>query len=315
MANVEERLVFGPAFEEDVQALVGTWRAGQDRLVQLARDPVLLATTDAGLAASRIQSLNREVDTVLSGLEASSIRWASGTVPTYVDIGTGAAIESAVTQGLEAAALGAFGIVNTQSMEIIVQNIIDDVDYSTNSIRRNMRRHFRATQQALVQEAAINLSILESEALLEAAPARAARLEALFAKHAGTGALINVNGRFFQLSTYSDIIARTRLTEATVEAALRATMSMGLDLVKVTDHGKTDKFCDPFAGKVFSISGTHTKFPRLTKRPPFHPRCRHGLLPFVEALKSDRELEFFVARSRGRIEAGVSFEEFFSAVA
>ncbi len=310
-----EREFFGPAFAKDVTELEVLWGAAQRRLEVLARDPAFLSANDLSFAQARASTLMAEVNTTLAGLRANTIEWTRGSVPTATTVGSDAAVASALAQGFNVNTVGALGVVNTAGIRVISEDILNDLDFAIDSSRRNMRRHFRASQQILLDEAAINTSLLLSEARLENANARGRRLQRLFASHAASGQLININGRFWRLSTYADLIARTRLTEATTEAAFRSVVSMGIDTVRISDHGRTDKFCDPFAGKVFSISGRDKRFPILTERPPFHPRCRHALLPFVSDLQSNRELEFAVARSAGRIEAGVSFEEFFRASA
>ncbi len=150
-----------------------------------------------------------------------------------------------------------------------------------------------------------------SEARLENASRRTGRLAALFSERAGAGNVININGRYYNLRSYARLVGNTRLAEAASEASFNAVLAMGNDLVQVSDHGRTDQICDEHAGKVYSISGADKRFPRLQRRPPFHPHCRHVLLPFIAELKTEREMQFARKRSAGRIAPGVGIREYF----
>lgn len=314
-----ERAFFGESILDDVDALVEDWTRSQERLMALASDTELLALSGSqNLSASeqRIRELTVATRVELEQLRRDTVAWVGGpAVEAEVAAGTTAAMESVATQGAEVVVGGALGLANTQTIRILSEEILLDAEFAISSTERIMRRHFRATQQTLVTEAALNESLLISETRLENANRRAKRLAALFAGKATDGQFVNVNGRFFQLSNYADLISRTRLAEAAVEGSFQATLAMGIDLVRISDHGPTDRFCDPHAGKVFSVSGRSSRYPRLRERPPFHPRCRHALLPFVEELKSERELAFVRARTRDEVPAGMSIEEFFRASA
>ena len=317
--NAEERAFFAEAFQADVDELVRRWTDAQDNLMALARDPELAALVGSGSSASaaveqRIGELTRTVEAELSRLREGTIEWVAGPVGREVSAGVEAAAASAGEQGFRGPGLsGTLGVANTQTIGILMDEILMDTEFAISSTRRVMRRHLRATQQLLVSESAINEALLISEARLENSNQRAKRLRKLMAARAGSGNTINVGGRFFSLKNYADIVARTRLAEAAVEGSFQAVVNMGIDLVRISDHGRTDRFCDPHAGKIFSVSGNNSRFPPLRERPPFHPRCRHALLPFVAELKSPRELEFAIARSAGRIEPGVGIQEFFRA--
>lgn len=316
--NETEAQFIGDAFEREVRDLVDSWEEAQRQLQQLAGDPALNQFVGAGRLDAfddRRRQLMARVREELRLLEERTRDWVAAAVQPQVANGVQEAVESAVEQGARASIGAALGVANAQTIRLLSEEILADLEFARSSAERVLQRHFRATQQTLITEAAINESLLVSEARLENASQRRKRLASRFSRAALAGQLVNVNGRFFQLEDYADIVARTRLTEAATEGAFQAVTAMGIDLVRVSDHGPTDRFCDPFAGKVYSISGRDNRFPTLQQRPPFHPRCRHVLLPFVVETKSPDELRFAIARSRGRIQPGVSITEFLSAAA
>ena len=54
------------------------------------------------------------------------------------------------------------------------------------------------------------------------------------------------------------------------------------DLVEVSDHSCDCEECEEYEGNIYSISGTHAKYPALGDSPPFHPNCKHSLHPTSE---------------------------------
>ena len=100
----------------------------------------------------------------------------------------------------------------------------------------------------------------------------------------------------FPLDYYAAMVAHNgKVTAESVAVIVRA-QEAGLDLVQISPnpsmHGD---WCDAYRGKVFSISGTTPGFVPLSNTPnggaPFHPWCRHTLLPFDPAGRTEAEME------------------------
>lgn len=86
-------------------------------------------------------------------------------------------------------------------------------------------------------------------------------------------------------------------------ATLTRLRARNIDLVVVL--GSTSpRFCTAFRGKVFSISGTHPRWPALSTLPrggaPFHPRCTKRYAAFVEEAATPDELARAVLGPAGR---------------
>jgi hypothetical protein len=69
------------------------------------------------------------------------------------------------------------------------------------------------------------------------------------------------------------------------------------DLVEVSIHPTDCEICMKYEGRIFSISGKHPIYPKLVNMPPFHPDCRHSILP-----TSEEAIEV-VTRMRGTYES------------
>lgn len=82
---------------------------------------------------------------------------------------------------------------------------------------------------------------------------------------------------FMQLKSYSALVARSTIREATNTASINYSMKIGSDLVKISTHFGACPVCVPYEGRVYSISGDNPHYPSLYSTPfsrqykTFHP--------------------------------------------
>lgn len=113
---------------------------------------------------------------------------------------------------------------------------------------------------------------------------------------------IEVGGKFFELKYYAEMVARSELHNAYVDATVDECKAFDCDLVQFSRHDSPCPICATLEGKVFSISGDDPDFPPLdepvqvevmTKTsskiidvdPRFpHPNCEHNLNPVTRAI-------------------------------
>ena len=100
---------------------------------------------------------------------------------------------------------------------------------------------------------------------------------------------INIKGRMYRLSKYSQLVARTELRNAQSRATLDLCKQYDNDLVQVSSHGTDCNICSEYEGQIYSISGRHTRYPILSDSPPYHPNCMHSILPTSEEAIEIRE--------------------------
>jgi hypothetical protein len=317
--NALERQILGVEFLEDLDDLATAWREAGENLRRLSQDATLHALAVGGpanleLARERARQLVAAVDRELALLQSRTAGWADEALARRIRDGVQGAADALLKQGAAFDVAGSLGPANEALLATIADEILIDAEYAAGAARRTMQRHFRLTQQRLVEEAAINQSLLVSEARMENMNQRAKRLARVFQRAADNEEFIVAGRRRYSMETYARLVGSTRMAEAASEASLNYAKAVGTDLVQVSDHGRTDPACDAHAGKIYSISGRSKRFPALRERPPYHPHCRHVLTPFVEELASERELTFFEARSRDKVGPGVSIEEFESAI-
>ena len=115
---------------------------------------------------------------------------------------------------------------------------------------------------------------------------------------------------YMQLSSYAELVARTTEHEIRNTANLNLGARIGNDLVHMSEHWGSCPICAPYQGRVYSISGADTRYPYLYSTPwsmmyqNFHPRCRHVLTQWIEALHTPEENERMQAYSNRSFEIG-----------
>lgn len=86
------------------------------------------------------------------------------------------------------------------------------------------------------------------------------------------------NGRRVQLDSYSEMVARTQTQQAYNQANWNRLQERGNDLVVISVHYPCSDLCEPYQGRVFSISGSSGQYPSLDSAIDgglFHANCKH----------------------------------------
>lgn len=112
----------------------------------------------------------------------------------------------------------------------------------------------------------------------------------------GITAFVDSLGRKHQLSKYAEMVARSSTANVTNQASIDRSLQIGGDLVKMTRHNAPCPICAPLQGRVYSISGNNPNYPALEIALPGgftipHPNCKHRFNPWVESLKTPKQIE------------------------
>ena len=105
----------------------------------------------------------------------------------------------------------------------------------------------------------------------------------------GVTAFVDQSGRTWGLERYAEMAIRTTTAEAINQGAYNAIVARGFDLAQVNSVEAPCPICKPFDGNVYSLTGAAEGYAVLPDLPPFHPRCRHFLVPAVGAAAERRD--------------------------
>jgi len=101
----------------------------------------------------------------------------------------------------------------------------------------------------------------------------------------GLSRYVDKAGRRWQLSNYLEMRILTDTRKATTIGAVNRYVTAGVKYVQVSSHASSCPICAPYQGQIMRIGGgsdDNTTGDYI--EPPFHPRCRHVLAPYVPEL-------------------------------
>lgn len=295
------------ALEKQVEELQTLYRKSQKDLKRR------LETIDlSDFQKQRTEALLLQVNRQLAELDIAARKWSKKAVPMSYEMGLEIAEERLrkldVTRFVNYDAQ-----IHASAVAVLVDDVTLDLLTANQTIKNNVNRYIRLTQQRILEDREISKRV--AEGLIQGETRRAVSDNILndFRKRLGDEQFITINGRNYKPEAYSRLLARTRFVEATNRANINTSLQYGVDLVQVSVHyhPQTDP-CSRHQGKIYSISGGDPDFPPLEESPPFHPNCRHQLLPITRESLEDRGLlEGSIKFSKSDREMGVSsFKEF-----
>lgn len=253
-------------------------RALNAQAVSVSRDIVKSAYQEgASIADIAIEEAQRRVS-VRNDLEAQSgvplsDRGAQGNVARPITILTAPetflSIPKASSKDM-AAAIDA--MADTAANYLITAN---------NTLERYMINAVRATQQTVLAEQAVQSSVFRGLQSSSTWQAISEDLKTQFNAVLKEGAKIVINGRKYSPDTYARLVARTMSRDAATMATINRSLQAGITLFQVSAHATSCSQCVPYQGRVYSMVPNEYGFPILDAKPPYHPHCKHILLPFV----------------------------------
>jgi hypothetical protein len=107
----------------------------------------------------------------------------------------------------------------------------------------------------------------------------------------GLPALTDSAGRRWTTEAYAQTIVRSNVRGVVTDTQLERAKQFGTDLVEISSHVGARPNCEPYQGKVYSVSGQSNKYPSLASTSFGEVdgiggiNCGHDLYPFVDGEK------------------------------
>lgn len=274
----------------DIDGLIRLYRQAALELRDLAQQRLVKDARKLTSEARRARMLLLEIEEILRELDAKADLWIAKNIPAQYLKGAREATQALRDVGFDVE-LELNPGVHRQAVEALVKSMQDALDEGTARVMRGVRETVRQVQLQASTDKLINQNVALGTIEGKARVAVSEDIRQVLVDEFGEGPVI-INGKRYSLETYSELVARTKMAEAHSIGTIQRNLEAGNDLVQVSAHGADDA-CSFFEGQVFSISGTHPDFPALSEidGPPFHPNCIHRLLPFVEELATEKEIE------------------------
>lgn len=102
----------------------------------------------------------------------------------------------------------------------------------------------------------------------------------------GIQAFADSSGRLWSTEAYAQVVIRSNMTNAATETQFTRMEELGEDLVEISSHLGARPKCEPYQGKIYSLSGSSKNYPPLSSTSYGEPdglfgiNCRHIMYPY-----------------------------------
>jgi len=168
-----------------------------------------------------------------------------------------------------------------------VQNIVEDTLMDLNAAIRMAQKNAKVSIDRAL--AAVKKDITNGLIVGDPRKVIQARVAKSFTDNELTSFITSDNKRL-PLDFYSQTVVRTKLRIANTTGSVNRYLENGVSLVKVDEHQPTCHVCAGYGGMVFCIDGSDNQFSD-GPLPPYHPNCRHTVLPYVTDFHNDEEIQ------------------------
>lgn len=264
--------------------LVRLSEAEAQRLAKLYMEAELEILRDVDRAMARgndlryLRGMLDNVQAILEDLLTGNRQWCEQAIPRIYIEGAKFADE------LAGKAVAGFGAIHQQAVKVLADNTFDRLDSVRQVIGRRVEDVYRryaleATRQSIIGYKTWQQVSREFRDNLRAE---------------GITGFTDAAGRKWNMKTYADTVARTTTMEAHLIGTANRLLEHGHDLVKVSTHAGACELCQPWQGKILSLTGATPGYPTLEDARGtglFHPRCRHAYGLYIDLDAEIEELE------------------------
>ena len=181
----------------------------------------------------------------------------------------------------------------TQAMRDIINTWVSSATSKTNIAMATIAQSAGKKYVASVSKASLSV-VTGTDTLQKSVMRSIGELEKL-------DAFVDSAGRTWTPEGYVKMVVRSNQRRVSTETMFQAAREGDTDLVEVSSHAGARPKCAPYQGKIFSISGTHPKYPPLSSTSYGEPdgllgiNCGHSIYAFWEGI-SEKTYEPYPAK-------------------
>lgn len=221
----------------------------------------------SGGTAAYYKGQRRAIVQLLTDLSATAI-------PQATELVSGAYVNGALSVEKLLGINGGFTGVHVEAVDLLADNLTQRLDDATRTVGRRVDGVLR--KQALE---AVTRGLMQGSSRVDVSDSLQANL-----KREGITAFQDKSGRRWGLENYTRMVARTTTREAVTEGTANRMIENGQDLVTISSHANPADICKPYEGNTYSLTGATKGYEILDQKPPFHPQCRHVMMPATATL-------------------------------
>jgi len=229
-----------------------------------------------------LEQMKKNIEAILQQLREGNKTWCTEAIPRVYTEGLKNADAMLKDAGVSITA--GFGAIHQQAAQVLAENAYQRFEDVVQVIGRQVNDIYRELALENVRGTVVGYDTWKQTAR---------RYREQLAERGVTG-FKDRTGRMWNMRTYTEMVARTTTMEAHLQGTANRLAEQGHDLVKVSTHLGACPLCEPWQGKVLSITGKTEGYPTLEEAKAaglFHPRCRHAYGLYIDLDKEIKELD------------------------
>ena len=220
-----------------------------------------------------LYEMQRNIEIILQQLRAGNRTWCEQAIPRVYSEGLKNA--DAMLKDIGAKVSAGFGAIHQQAAQVLAENAYQRFEDVAQVIGRQVNDIYRELALENVRGTVVGYDTWKQTAK---------RYREQLAERGVTG-FKDRSGKMWNMRTYTEMHARTVCMQAHLEGTANRLVEQGHDLVKVSSHLGSCELCQPWQGKILSITGKTKGYPTLEEAKAaglFHPNCRHAYGLYID---------------------------------
>lgn len=229
-----------------------------------------------------LAQMKKNIEAILQQLREGNRTWCEQAIPRVYTEGLRNA--DAMLKDVGVSVKAGFGAIHQQAAQVLAENTFQRFEDVVQVIGRQVNDIYRELALENIRGTVVGYDTWKQTAR---------RFREQLAERGVTG-FKDRSGRMWNMRTYTEMHARTVCMQAHLEGTANRLVEQGHDLVKVSTHRGACELCQPWQGKILSITGKTEGYPTLEEAKAaglFHPRCRHAYGLHIDLDKEIEELE------------------------
>jgi hypothetical protein len=275
-----------PTYKREIERLEKVYKQALKRIIRQLQsvDPEDL------LKQEIYQSQIRQITSIVNELNNESKLWLDLTMREAFEHSQASAL---VTMGLAADLVEAkgkltFSLMSRQRIEAMIDDTFEDILKAHSEMDLRMKKLVREVQAEVLR---VNVA-MQRGTVTSAKELKTALLKEGFSKsliEENWKGIVDAGGNRWDLTTYTRMVARTKLQQVQIEGARLTALENDKDLAMISSHGAKDS-CRHFEGMIVSMEGRTRGYMSLNDVRGsgliFHPNCQHSVHPIgdIDAL-------------------------------
>lgn len=215
-----------------------------------------------------------DIEAITKELEKETRIWLDEEVPKQYDDGSFRAISDCKTKELILKQTE-FGQIHKEAVETLVDEAYLDFANGIEGVKRAGREFLSEMVKLKINERIV-VGAIKGEGVY-----KIKREVKKLVENRGFTALIDRGGKRWKIDNYAEMLVRTHMIKANNAGFVNRLLENGVELVEMSHHASACPICQPYEGKVFSLTGNDKKYGKAPSL-PIHPNCKHSFAPYID---------------------------------